>query len=373
MAILGDRPAATAAPATSPPVTGSATVARKAKAIKWWAAVGAVFLVVQAYVLIAWVASGQAVPTPTGPDPIPTYTKVAIRSMEIVLPIFALALVWFFLVRPWIRERRLTTDGMLLIGWVSLYFLQDTMLNYSQTWFLYNSYQLNLGSWNSQIPGWISPGGHLLPEPVLIWMPGYVIFCFVPCVLGCKFLNWLKGRRPELGKVGSIGILYAIMVVYDFVFEVWFLRLDTYAYAGSIRSLTLWAGQTYQFPIYEALFAAWWYTIITALRFYRDDRGRTFVERGVETINAGPRRKQGLKFLAIIGLFHIMGLAYNIPMQFMALHADPFPQGYESWMLNGMCGPGSPYECPGPGVDIARADRPYPADTPYNVKLKLGK
>jgi Spirocyclase AveC-like len=370
MSALQDQALSTAAPLPSRPATTESVAERKTKPIKWWAAAGVLFVLLEAYVLTRWIASGQATPTPTGRDPIPGYTRVAIVAMEVSLPLLALATIWFYLIKPWRRAGQLTTDGMLLLGWLSAYFLQDTVLNYTQTWFLYNSYQLNLGSWNSQIPGWLSPSGHLLPEPMLIWGPGYIVLCFlIPCVLGCKFLRWLRQRRPQSSKAGAIATLYAVMVAYDIVMEVPFLRLNTYAYAGSIRPLTLFAGHTYQFPIYEALLAAFWFTIPAAVRYYVDDRGRTFVERGVDDVKASPRQKRTLKCFAIIGLIQVLALGYNIGMQEFATHADAFPSGYKSWMLNGLCGKGSPYPCPGPNTDIPRGNRPYPANTPYHVSL----
>ena len=328
---------------------------RKGTPIKWWAGCGAAFLLLQVYVLTRWVVSGQATRTPTGPDPMPGYTRVAIQLMDTGLPILALIVAYHYVVRPWRRDGHLSTDGMLLIGWVSLYLLQDPILNYTQNWFLYNSAHFNFGSWTSQIPGWNSPRGHLLPEPLLTWASGYVVFGFIPTVWGCWFLRVAKRRWPQMGKLGLISTLFALFVVLDFCVEAPFLRLNTYAYAGSIRWLTIWSGRTYQFPIYEMAFLAVWWTSLSALRFYRDDRGRTCVERGIEKVRGTPRRKQALKLLAIIGFTHVVGMVgYNIPMQWFGTHSDSFPKGYKSWMLNGMCGQGTPYECGGPEVPINR-------------------
>jgi hypothetical protein len=64
-----------------------------------------------------------------------------------------------------------------------------------------------------------------------------------------------------------------------------------------------------------------------------------------------------MKLLAILGFIHLMGVAYNVPMQWFGTHADAFLKGYKSYMLNGMCGAGTGYPCTAPGRPIPRADR----------------
>lgn len=332
--------------------------ARLAIPFKWWAALGAAFLALQLYVLTYWIARGHAKPTPLGPDAgsMPGYTRTAIHVMDYGLPVLALATIWWFGIREWRRERRLTTNGMVIIAWVSLYLLQDPLLNYSQTWFLYNSAHVNLGSWTSSVPGWLSPNGHNLPEPLLTWGSGYILFGFLPALLGVKLMRWGKRRWPAMGKLGLLSMLFAFFMALDFVVEIPFLTLGTYAYAGSIRELTLFAGHTWQFPVYEMAGIAMWWTGTTCLMLYTDDRGRLFVERGAERMRFGGRRlPNGMKLLAVLGYIHLLGLGYNIPMQWFATHADQFPSGYKSYMLNGMCGPGTGYECAGPDVSIPRA------------------
>jgi uncharacterized protein DUF5135 len=100
-----------------------------------------------------------------------------------------------------------------------------------------------------------------------------------------------------------------------------------------------------------------WWTASTCLLFYVDDQGRTFVERGADRVRfRSQRARQGMKLLAILGFIHLMGVAYNVPMQWFGTHADAFPKGYKSYMLNGMCGAGTGYPCTAPGRPIPRAD-----------------
>ena len=130
-----------------------------------WAVIGALAIAVQLYVYAAWILGGEAVRTPTGPDPIPGYVMVAAWILQILGPVGSLALlVWC--IRQYQRTRRLGFDTLLAIGWCSMVW-QDPGLNILRTQIFYNSYLFNRGSWATHIPGWVSPNGHLLPEPLL--------------------------------------------------------------------------------------------------------------------------------------------------------------------------------------------------------------
>src|SRR6266404_3027247 len=155
---------ATWAPSTGTTVARppDAVEPRRATPVKWWAAIGASVLAVQAYTLTHWVVSGQATPTPTGSTAVPTWMLVSIRTFEAFSVVMAIAFAYFFLWRPWRREHRLTLDGMFMIIFLQMYFLQDPIYNYFHNSFSYSSVTVNLGSWTSSIPGWTSPRGHLM-------------------------------------------------------------------------------------------------------------------------------------------------------------------------------------------------------------------
>jgi hypothetical protein len=49
-----------------------------------------------------------------------------------------------------------------------------------------------------------------------------------------------------------------------------------------VHSWTLFAGKTYQLPLYEVLSWGLAWTLYAAIYAYRDDRGMTLVERGID-------------------------------------------------------------------------------------------
>src|SRR5271168_5431238 len=142
-----------AAPSTSAPV-------------KWWAAVGAVYLVFMVAVLTNWVLSPLFKTVPVGPTPVPTFMKVAVVFFEVISIPAILGCFYFMVVKPLRSEGKLSVDGALTIAFATVWF-QDPLSAYSGTWFTYNAWALNFGSWVNSVPfatGKAAPGA-MLVEP----------------------------------------------------------------------------------------------------------------------------------------------------------------------------------------------------------------
>jgi Spirocyclase AveC-like len=343
-----------------PTATGRTQVeieTRRAKPVKWWAGIGVLAVALMAYAWIDWLASGDAHATATGATPMPTWQVITARSWEILFGGWALVTIYAFLIRPWRQKRGLTLDGMLLIAWGSLWALQDPWLSYAQGWFSYNAEFVNLGCPQCHIPGWMDAGTRAhLPEP-LFFMPGMYIGVFTSSLL---LVNWImraaKRRWPALGTMGLIGIAWALMALSDLVLEVIWLHNGLYAYSGAYRPLTIFAGHQYQFPLYEAVLWGGMWASMVCLRYFRNDRGETIAERGLDRVKAGRRGKSLLRLLAIIGIAQTFMLVYNIGIGFGGLHAGPWPKDVldKSYLTAGMCGPGTNIACSDPRVPIAR-------------------
>ena len=332
-----------------------------------WAAVGAVLLAFELFVLIKWLGGPNLTATKPGPDRISDGTKAFYIALQVAVTAATLVCLWLWVVRPWRREGRLTTDGMLALSGGMLFFW-DMGMNYTSVSLLYNSHFVNLGAWaNGSWPGWTSPNGNLLPEPLFICIPGYTCLVFAQVVLALWLIRKVKARRPSLRPIATVGLFVVSLTVIDTIIEATLLRTGIYAYPGAIRSITLFAGHTYQVPLSETfLFGGLGLGAIASLSYFRDDMGRTIVERGVDRLGAAPWQRQGIRFLAIFGAVHLAFLVlYFAPQQWFATHADAYPKGYKSYMINGMCQypggtsvrqtrgiPGAP--CAGPGVPIPR-------------------
>ena len=75
---------------------------------------------------------------------------------------------------------------------------------------------------------------------------------------------------------------FAVMVVGDIVVELIMTRTGLISYSSTIPALTLFAGTDHQFPLYEPLSWPGTFIILSCLHFFRDDRGRSWPERGID-------------------------------------------------------------------------------------------
>jgi hypothetical protein len=286
----------------------------------------------------------------------------------------ALLTIYYLMVRPWRRERRLTIDGMLLIGWGLMWASEDSWLNYSRPVLSYNSVFFNLGCPQCKLPGFQAPHADRMTEP-LIWLGStYVGVCFVLTLGCCWVMRWAKRRWPQLGTVGLIGVALVTMFGVDAVLESIFLRFGLISYPSAVRWMSLFPGHYYQYPIYEGVTFGAVMALSACLRYFKNDRGEILAERGIEQLHASSRQKTWIRLLAVCGaLCTIYFVAYEMPIQWFATHSDNYPAEVlqRSYLTNMMCGPGTDTACPGPRVPMpvgADSARLRPDGTLYSPK-----
>lgn len=356
---MGDRSNKTAS--VTEPLGGAgklgAQVQPTAKPVKIWATIGGALLVLQLYVWIRWITGPFFERVPGGPNDPPMYMKVPLLANAIVLWVALPVAVWWFFIRPWRRERRITLDGMLVVS-IGLMFFQDPLLNYLNTWCTYNTWLFNRGSWTPYIPGWVSPEepGRQVAEPLLTNVPGYAYGVLLITIVGCWVMRKVKARWPNISNLRLIAVTYAIAFVFDFVMEgLVLLPIGFYTYPGAIRSVSMNAGTYYQWPIYEGLMWGGVQAALCCLRYFTDDRGRTLVERGSEHVRGGFARQQFTRFLAVFaGVSGCFFFLYMAPAQWIAMHGDPWPEDHQkrSYFTGGICGDGTDKPCPNPALPL---------------------
>lgn len=330
---------------------------RPSSSIKIWATVGAVFLALTVYLFVRWVSGPYFEPVASGPSEPPMYMKIPLIANAVVLWIGLPFALWFFIIRPWWRERRITLDGMLLVS-MALMMFQDPMLNYYSTWCTYNAWLFNQGSWAPYIPGWVAheEPGHTVPEPLLTNIPGYMYGVLLLTIVGCALMRKIKSRWPGISNLRLVLVTYAIAIVFDFIMEgLILLPIGFYSYPGAIQSLSINAGTYYQYPIYEGFMWGGVQAALCCLRFFTDDRGRTVVERGLDQIRGGFVKQQFVRFLAIFGgVSACFFLFYNVPATWLGTQADPWPEDVQkrSYFNPGICGDGTDRPCPNPDLPL---------------------
>lgn len=326
---------------------------RRSKPITWWAWVGAAALAMQIYVMGAWVLT-DFTPTPTGSTPQSTWDQVWGYFWQIGGCLVWAGFVYWFVVRPIRRTGTIPLDGLLVLCF-TLIVWQDPFCNYVKPWGTYNTHLIQWGSWVEHVPGWMSPNGSNFSEPLLVMIPVYVWGVLGFAMIGCAVMRAFKRRFPATGTAGMLAFCYGFFLIVDLVLETLWMRTGIWAYPGG-GTFTLFDGSRYQFPIKEMFLwgAAW--AAFTCLRYFRNDRGQTFAERGAEHLTASPWRRTGIQFLALYGAINVLYLVcYNLPMNVMNMHNTTWSEGVQeiSYMNDGLCGEGTDYACP-------TADTPIP-------------
>ena len=324
-----------------------------------WAGVGAVFIAFELFVIGRWLTGPHFGRPPVDTGSVPDLTRNVIQITQIISPVVTIVIVIRFLILPWITNRRITFDGMLLIAWFGLWF-QDPMGNLLTTQLYYSSAWYSLGSWTlGSTPGWISPAGNHLPEPILVMGFGYLWLGVSSSVFASWAMRTCRQRFPRTSALELVLLALVICVTLDVLAEVALAWAGTFAWPAAIDGLTLFYGRPYQFPMYEGVLFGGVFAAAATLRFYRDDRGNSWAERGIDRIAVPTRVKGGIRFLSVYGFMHLfMAVAYAIPMMLFATQADNYLR-YPSHLENGMCASGpESNQCPGPGIPMPRP--PYP-------------
>ena len=116
------------------------------------------------------------------------------------------------------------------------------------------------------------------------------------------------------------------------------------------------------YPIIEGLLIGCLLVPYALLRYYKDDKGYTIVERGIDTLAVGSKTKVLIRFFAVFAVANaIYFFCYNIWAYQIGTHQQAWPAEVQerSYLLNGVCGEGNDRLCPSPAMPNARDGASY--------------
>jgi Spirocyclase AveC-like len=306
-----------------------------------WAAVGVVWSVVCVFAMWGWVTGPNFGPAPVlGPDQMPSGKLIGLRLVEVISTSVLAVAVYFLAWRPWRHERRITLDALLLLGGVTG-FVMDCWLNIRAYLFAFNAHSVNLGAWSSYLP-FHNPAmpGHYA-ESLLWGLPMYIYFCAALGYVGTMAARKLRARFPDLSTQGILAVLFVGDFIFDFVVENLIIRTtDGYSFVQTNGALTLWAGEQYQFPIYECFLVACVGLAFTYARWSMDwdENGLSVVERGVLSLPS--RYRLAARVLAAIGFCAaVLMLCYHLPINWIGLTGHSFAELPSYLRLDGLVWP----------------------------------
>jgi hypothetical protein len=332
---------------------------RETPPVKIWATLGGLILAFIVWVLFRWITGPYFQRVQPGPDPLPGWMKANLIFWQIASPLAAIALLVHFVARPLLRRRPLSTDGLFIIAFATLWF-QDPLCNYAGSWVTYNAWMFNMGSWHASVPGSVSYAapGHMLAEPLLLIPALYVYFFWLACVGGAWVMRRAAARWPQSAKLTLIGVCLATMVAFDLVLEglIW-MPGGVWALPGGVP--ILFSGSFHQFTLNEWLPVSATLAAVASIRYFRDDRGMTIGERGADRLTATGGRRTAVRLLGVIAAVHLAMLGfYTLPNIFFGMNAYEWPVEIQnrSYLTDGICGPRTDRACPGPTVPNLRND-----------------
>jgi hypothetical protein len=326
--------------------------------VRGWAALGATVLAFQAFVLIRWMSGPYFNHVDPGPTPLPPWMKFSLTALQIVLPIAAAAVLYWFVVRPWRRERRVRLEGLMAISFLLLSF-HDPLSAYINHWYTYNAWQVNMGSWVNSVPGALAPGTptHQVAYPLLIVPPAYVVIFMLVTMMGAAIMRGMKRRWPRIPRLGLVAICFAVMVPFDVVFEgIVFMPLGSWEYPGG--HVKIFADTFHAYPLNEALTTGVIFTMFACIKYFTNDRGQSLAEHGTERLSGGAVRVTTVRLLAVTGLVALaMTVGYSLPNTWFGAHSTAWNKDIQTRSyLTYTCGEGPGIACPAPDVPLLRND-----------------
>ncbi|WP_371483527.1 spirocyclase AveC family protein [Kitasatospora sp. NBC_00315] len=296
--------------------------------VLWWAAAGAVFLALQCYVFVRWAADGGyhllAVP---GPDDGTAGAGTGHRRVvDVLLPALSVAGVVGLavsLVRRGRTERRLSFDallfaGVLFAGWLS------PLMNWFHPVLIANTHVWGaLSSWGPYVPGWRGlPPGMEAELPLVTFSLGSTVLLGV---LGCcQVMTRARDRWPGIRPWQLVGLAFLTAVVFD-LSEPFISFAGVSVWSRALPAVTLWSGAWYQFPLYQLVGTGLASGSLSAIRFFRDERDETVVERGAWRLPG--RIRPWVRFLAVVGTVNAVMLGYAALQALLSLAGGQPPAG----------------------------------------------
>ena len=302
-------------------------------------------------VLIGWTLGAWFI---DGPTQITEYRDrgsaswYAAHALEAAVVLVSL-LVIVHLVRDCRRQRCLLTfDVMFCLCGLSL-FWADALTNAIVPMWLPSSNFVNLNYALGHMPFVVNPDAGRMPDPILFTIP-LLTFCLLGmAIVFGRVVEWMRSRWPRLSSTQLVALVILIGMTIDILIEVGVaLPLGLWSWA-SPAALTIHVGKSGRIPALEIIAVGIYFGLMMSIRIFKDDRGRSLPERGLD--HYPPRMRKGLTLLALFGAFNILIVTFGNLPTILSPYVS-VPPHLPAHLVNGVCDApgfeGSRYgSCPG--------------------------
>jgi hypothetical protein len=329
----------------------------KVATVKIWAGIGAVILLYQIYVLICWVTGPNFVEVPSGPTPVPGWIKLCCDVVTYWIGIPATLWIWWqFVIKPWRRTGQFLTGESMITIWMTWFgWFWDPGANMTYSFFTYNSYMWNRGSWLADSPLWVSTmsgtgPGKMQAYPMIFDITVYCWGLAGIIILMAWCMRKIRARRPQMSNTMLVVSMFGPSLVVFACLEMFLMRCGIFNYHAPIPELTLWYGHYYQMPLLETIFAGLWTLGYACVVYFKNDKGELLCEHGLDQVKAGKVGKGLMRFCAFSAISVLVYFcSYNIPWNIHHWLVKPGWAKYAqeaSYFNNYVCGPEVNIACP---------------------------
>lgn len=186
--------------------------------------------------------------------------------------------------------------------------------------FFHSSQWINVNTWTGYAPGVVNPTASQMPQPIIFIGSIYPFGLLGFSMILNKGMAAMRSRWPEISNARLIALTYLGGFSLGILLEAPMFLMNLWGLPGAPRALALF-GNGQRFAAAEYVTTAIVFTTTACVRFFRNDKGRTIAERGLENLSAGGRAVVSTS--ATIALFAMAMWALLLIQIPAGLHAAP--------------------------------------------------
>lgn len=295
------------------------------------ALVGVPVLVWNAWTVIAWLIAGPHEITRYRPPghPVDWYAARVFEGLAIAVGTTLAVYVY----RGCRRARMWLTFDVLFCLAAATQFWGDAGVNFMAPTITISSEWVNVNATCGHMPLVVNPDCGRTPDPLLFL---FLLETFVP--LGCaiifgRLVNRVRGRRPHTTTAQLVAMVIAAGFGLALLEPLVIIPLHLWNYPGAKPAISIGSG--FRYPLFEIACFGLWFGVLASVRIFRDDRGHTVVERGLD--HHRPATRKLVTWLALYTIFQIAiwGFA-SMPYWVLGVDQKPWPRE-PIQLVNGMC------------------------------------
>ncbi|MBA2951794.1 spirocyclase AveC family protein [Streptomyces himalayensis] len=289
----------------------------------FWAGLGVVCLLAQAWVFARWAADGNFHAYPSGGYEMPRALKISTMTLEVVVAvaIIAAAVLLWWLSRKAGHVTLYTAlfAGYMLCFWTNPY---SGAVHHAAG---HNRYSLNVVSWGSYLPGWHGP----LPQIESFVLNASYPVSLIWAVIGVAVAERLRRWRPSWSRARVATLTALIIFFVDIPLETAYMRPGGWAYPRALPYLTLFEDSWYRIPLTSPFTMVVFVTMPVVLMYlYAKPGNEVWLLEG--SLQLPQRVRTPIRLLAGIGFINLSMMAFQWFMVLASLVS--YPAGLPSWI-----------------------------------------